>query len=333
VLRDIPVDTFFDAMGMFANAMGNDCTFCHSPKAALDRAQFAEVTPRMERARQMIAMMQTLDKQYFGGAPRVTCFTCHHGNQSPRSDPNLALQYSTPEEDPNARDFTADATLSADAVFDKYLQAVGGADHVASITSFNAKGTYAGFDTLFERVPAEIYARAPNQYETVVHMNAGDSVRTFDGANGWMAGPDTPVPLVTLTAGNLDRARLEALVAFPSGLRRAFPHWRLGRAVLNDEEVVVVQGIDDDRQPVANLYFAASGLLVRLVRWTATPVGFVPTQIDYSDFHDVAGVKIPFKRVVSQTFMQMTLELAEVRPNVSIEAATFAKPVNVRDVR
>src|SRR5215831_5405304 len=87
VLRDIPVDTFFDTMGMFANAMGNDCTFCHSPKAALDRAQFAEVTPRMQRARQMIAMMQALNTQYFGGAPRVTCFTCHHGNQSPRSDP------------------------------------------------------------------------------------------------------------------------------------------------------------------------------------------------------------------------------------------------------
>src|SRR5439155_1569509 len=35
VLRDIPIDTFFDAMGMFANAMGNDCTFCHVPAAAL----------------------------------------------------------------------------------------------------------------------------------------------------------------------------------------------------------------------------------------------------------------------------------------------------------
>jgi hypothetical protein len=105
VLRDIPVDTFFDAMGMFANAMGNDCTFCHVPQAALDRAKFAEVTPRMQRARQMIAMMQTINKNFFGGAPRVTCFTCHHGNQSPRSDPNIALQYSTPEEDPNAPRF------------------------------------------------------------------------------------------------------------------------------------------------------------------------------------------------------------------------------------
>jgi len=329
VLRDIPVDTFFDTMGMFANAMGNDCTFCHSPKAALDRANFADVTPRMQRARGMIAMMQAINKQYFGGAPRVTCFTCHHGNQSPRSDPNLALQYSTPEEDPNARDFTTDTTLSTDKIFDKYIEAVGGSDRLAKLTSLSAKGTYAGFDTLFEKVPVDIYAKAPGQYSTVVHMKAGNSVRTFDGAHGWMAGPDTPIPIVTLTAGNLDRARLEALVAFPAGMPQAFPHWRLGRAVLEDEEVVVAQGIDDDRQPIANLYFSPSGLLVRLVRWTLTPVGFVPTQIDYSDYRDVAGVKIPFKRVVSQTFMQMTVELSDVQPNPSLDAAKFLRPTPV----
>jgi len=326
VLRDIPIDTFFDAMGMFANAMGNDCTFCHVPAAALDRAKFAEVTPRMQRARGMIAMMQTINKSYFAGAPRVTCFTCHHGNQSPRSDPNIALQYSTPEEDPNARDFATDTTLNADAIFDKHLQAIGGADRLARLTSLAAKGTYAGFDTLFEKVPVEIFAKAPNQYSTIVHMSAGNSVRTFNGGSGWMAGPDTPVPLVTLSAGNLDRARLEALVAFPAGLRRAFPHWRLGRAVLNDEEVVIVQGIDDERQPLANFYFAPSGLLVRMVRWTLTPVGFVPTQIDYSDFRDVAGVKIPFHRTVSQTFMQMNVELTDVQPNVAVDAARFARP-------
>jgi hypothetical protein len=326
VLRDIPVDTFFDAMGMFANAMGNDCTFCHVPQAALDRAKFAEVTPRMQRARQMIGMMQTINKNFFGGTPRVTCFTCHHGNQSPRSDPNIALQYSTPEEDPNVRDFPTDATLSADKIFEKYLASVGGPANLAKLTSLVAHGTYAGFDTLFEKVPLDIFAKAPNQYTTIVHMKAGDSVRAFNGTSGWMAGPDTAIPLVTLTAGNLDRARLEALVAFPAGMPKAYPHWRVGRAVLDNEEVTVVQGIDDDRQPIANLYFAPSGLLVRVVRWTVTPVGFVPTQIDYSDFRDVAGVKVAFKRVVSQTFMQMTVELTDVRPNAPVDAVKFARP-------
>ena len=325
LLKGIPVDTFFDAMGMFANAMGNDCTFCHSPTAALDRAAFAVSTPRILRARQMIVMMNTINTNFFGGRPRVTCFTCHGGNQSPRSDPNLALQYSAPPEDPNVRDFPADTRISADQIFDKYLQAIGGAERLAALSSFVAKGTYSGFDTAFEKVPVEIFAKAPGQYTTVVHMSGGNSVRTFNGRNGWMAGPDTPMPLVTLTAGNLDRARLEAILSFPGGIRQAFSQWRVGRAVLGDQEVMVVQAVDAG-QPVVNLYFDPSGLLIRLVRWTQTPVGFVPTQIDYADYREVAGVKIPFHKTVTQTYMQMDVDLSEVQPNVSVDPARFAKP-------
>ena len=325
LLKGIPVDTFLDAMGMFANAMGNDCTYCHASGAALDRDAFAVATPRIQRARQMIVMMNAINKQYFAGQPRVTCFTCHGGNQSPRSDPNLALQYSTPPEDPNVRDFPTDPTSSADQIFDRYVQAIGGTARLAALTSFTAKGTYEGFDTLFEKVPVDIFAQAPNRYTTTVHMSAGDSVRVYNGAGGWMAGPDTAVPLLTLTSGNLDRARLEALVAFPTGLRQAFGQWRVGRAVMNDQEVRVVQAAENG-QPVLNLYFDESGMLVRLVRWTVTPVGFVPTQIDYSDFRDVAGVKIPFRRQVSQTYMQMTVELTDVQPNAAIDAARFARP-------
>lgn len=325
LLKGVPVDTFLDAMGMFANAMGNDCTYCHVSAAALDRNAFAAATPRIQRARQMIVMMNTINKTYFGGQPRVTCFTCHGGNQSPRSDPNLALQYSTPMEDPNVRDFPADPTTSAAQIFDRYIQAVGGADRLARLSSFAAKGTYAGFDTLDEKIPVEIFARAPDQYATIVHMSAGDSIRVFDGRNGWMAGPDTAVPLLTLTSGNLDRARLEALVAFPAGVRQAFSQWRVGRAVLGDQEVKVAQATEAG-QGVVNLYFDESGLLVRLVRWTLTPVGFVPAQIDYADYREVAGVRIPFRRVVSQTYMQMTVELSDVQPNAPIDAARFARP-------
>jgi hypothetical protein len=325
LLRGIPVDTFFEAMGMFASAMGNDCTFCHASKAYFDKAAFAEPTPRIMRARQMIVMMNALNKQYFGGQPRVTCFTCHSGTWSPKKEPDLALQYGPPVEDPNAMDFPVDTRFSADQVFDKYLQALGGTERLAKLSSLVAKGTYSGFDTAFEKVPVELFGRAPAQQAMVVHMFAGNSVRTFDGRNGWMAGPDTPLPLVTLTGGNLDRARLEATLLFPAGIRQAFGQWRIGRTAIDDREVQIVQGLADGR-PAANFYFDEAGLLVRMVRWTQTPVGSVPTQIDYADYREVAGVKVPFRRIVSQTYMQMTVELTEVQPNVQIDAARFARP-------
>jgi hypothetical protein len=328
ILKGIPVDTFFETMGMFASAMGNDCTFCHVSNAYFDKTAFAEPTPRIRRARQMLTMTKALNDQYFAGRTRVTCFTCHGGSQAPRSEPDLALQYGAPTEDPNAREFPVDPRVTADQVFDKYLQALGGTERLAKFTSFTAKGIYSGFDTAFEKVPMELFAKAPNQQTLIVRLVAGASTRTFDGRNGWMAGPDTPLPLLTLTEGNLDRARLEAIVEFPAGIRRAFPKWRVGRTAIDDREVRVVQGIGD-AQALANFYFDDAGLLVRMVRWTRTPVGFVPTQVDYSDYRDVAGVKIPFHRSVSQTYMQMNVDLTDVQPNVPVDAARFARPAPV----
>jgi hypothetical protein len=325
LLKGIPVDTFFDAMGMFANAMGNDCTFCHSPDAALDRDAFAIATPRIQKARQMMVMVNAINKTYFAGQPRVTCFTCHHGTQAPRSDPNLALQYGAPIPDPIARDFTTDPTIQASQVFDRHLQAIGGAGAAATLTSFTAKGTYEGFDTAFDKVPVEIFARAPNQFTTVVHMSGGDSRRVYNGTSGWLSGPDTALPVINLTGGNLDRARLESMVAFPAALRNSFPQWRAGRTADEEHEYIVLQA-SENGQPVVNLYFDESGMLARLVRFTVTPVGFVPTQIDYSDYREVAGVKMAFKKVVSQTYMQMTIELTDVQPNVAIDASRFAPP-------
>jgi hypothetical protein len=333
LLRGIPVDTFFDAMGMFAAAMGNDCTFCHAPEAYFKKEAFATVTPRMLRARQMIVMVNTINKQFFGGQPRVTCFTCHAGGQSPRREPDLAVQYGPPGEDPNAREFPADPRFTGAQVLDRYLQAIGGATRLAQLTSFVARGTYAGFDTAFEKMPVEIYAKAPDQRTTIVRMFNGASVSTYDGGNGWVAGPETPLPLVTLTAGTLARARLEAVMAFPAAIAKAFPQWRVGRTAIEDREVQIVQG-RDETQPRVNLYFDKEGLLVRMVTWTATPVGIVPTQFDYSDYREIAlstslgagGIRMPFKWTVTQTYMQAHVELSEVQANATIDPSRFARP-------
>jgi hypothetical protein len=326
VLKGIPIDTFFDAMGMFAASMGDDCTFCHSKDAVFRHAAFADPTPMIQRARQMIVMMQTLNKTYFGGAPRVTCFTCHRGNYTPVNSPKFTIQYGDPDDDPNVMDFAADTRVPAEQILDTYLQALGGPAALAKLTSFTAKGMYAGFDTGQSEVPVEIFAKAPNQRSWTVQLFSGNSFRVFDGRNGWWAGPDSPAPIETLTSGNLDRHRLEALLGFPAGIKQAYSRWKVGRAAIGDRAVQIVQGTNAGLLPV-NLYFdSASGLLVRLVRWNETPVGPVPTQIEYDDYRDVAGVKMPFTWTVSQTYMQMTITLDQVRPNVPVEAARFARP-------
>ena len=325
MLKGIPVDNFFEAMGMFASSMGNDCTFCHVKAAYFDRAKFAELTPRMTRARGMIAMMNTINRGYFGNEPRVTCFTCHRGSNVPVRESDISIQYGMPTEDPNIIDFPVETRFSADSLFDKYVQAVGGRARVSAVTSYLARGTYEGFDTAFTKIPVEIYAKAPNQRTMVVKMFNGDSVRAFDGRNGWLAGPDTPMPIVELTGGNLERARIEALMTFPASIGQAYAQWKVGRTAVDGQEVFIVQG-NTAGLPPTNFYFDQTGMLLRLVRWTETPVGRVPTQIDYSDYRDVSGVKMPFKFVVSQTYMQATIELSTIQANAAIDVVKFNKP-------
>ena len=87
---------------------------------------------------------------------------------------------------------------SADQIFDKYLQAVGGAQKAAAITSIVFKGTYQGYAE--PKAPVDIYVKAPNQRTMIVHTDAGDRTTTFDGSNGWMAAPatDKPFPVIRL---------------------------------------------------------------------------------------------------------------------------------------
>ena len=76
-----------------------------------------------------------------------------------------------------------------------------------------------------------------------------------------------------------------------------------------------------------NLYFdKESSLLVRLVRYVETSVGRVPTQIDYSDYREVSGIKVPLRWVTTWTDGQSTTVLGQVQANIAVDSSKFAKP-------
>jgi hypothetical protein len=330
VLKGIPVDEFMDTMGMFSAALSLNCIDCHTAESVGTWDRFADETPLKQTARRMVQMVNELNRANFKGVRSVTCYTCHHGDLRPKIVPNLAAQYATPVEDPNEIEvFRLPGGPSADQVFEKYLQALGGQQRVAGLTSFAGKGTYIGFETEQTKVPVEVFAKAPLQRATVVHMTVGDKVTLYDGRAAWIAGSDKPIPLMPLTGGNLDGAKIDALVAFPAQIKQAFSQWQVGATAIDDREVHVLRGTNP-RQPPVNFYFDESGLLVRIVRFVDTAVGRVPTQIDYSDYREVSGVKMPFKWTVTWTNGQSTTELSEMQGNVSIDAARFARPAPAR---
>ena len=335
VLKGIPVDEFMDTMGMFAAATTKDCTGCHAAAVLTEsRDAFAITTPMIQRARQMVVMMNAINRTYFGGQPRMTCYTCHGATPTPERVPNLSVQYGTPPlPNPDTLDFVAfpAAADQVDQIFDKYIEVLGGSQRLAGVTSFTATGTYSGWDTSRSEVPVEIFGRAPNQLTTVVHRREGDNTFVFDGSNAWFAGVDAAVPDFTMayTGGNLSGARIEAMaLGAPAMFQAAFSGWQFSEDVIGDELVTVLQGTNEGQLPV-KLFFDESGLLVRLVRWNETAVGPVPTQYDFSYYREVEGVRRPFRWVKTWTNNQVVFVMTDVRINEPVDAARFARPAAV----
>ncbi len=321
LLRGMPADEFWDIMGMFAASLGKDCVDCHALAAVDNWEAFAEDTPMLRTARGMINMVNAINRDNFGGLQYVTCFTCHRGTSIPEIIPELALQYGVPAEKPNAMEFFPSRFApSADELFDTYFETIGGIEALSELTSFVATGTYAGYETGHLDVPVEIYAE-PGRRVTV----KSDNVRYFDGTDGWITSENFPIPVMELSGGNLDAARLEALLSFPAMIRDSFSDWRVGITIIDDLDVPVVQGTRDGQPPV-NFYFGESGLLDRVVYWNQTTMGFVPVQLDYSDYREVSGIRMPFTTLMSWTTGQITYNLTDVQTNVAIDEARFARP-------
>ena len=338
VLKGIPLDEFMGTMGFFAAALSLNCTDCHVAESLGNWDKYAEDTPLKETARKMILMVRALNKANFAGQPMVTCYTCHRSSAHPKVRPSLTEQYGVvPDIDPDDVESVGQASSSpgapsADQILDKYIAAVGGAERLATLSSFLAKGTYEGFDTADHKVPVEVYAKAPDLRATVAHVPIGDgttkdSITTYNGRAGWIFAPNTLVPMLELTGGNLDGAKVDAELSFPGQIKQTLAKWRADypETTIEGHAVRIVSGIEG--KSLVKLYFDKdSGLLVRQLRDARTAVGPNPTQVDYSDYRDVAGIKLPFHWELSWTDGQSTFELSEVQPNVPVDAAKFAKP-------
>ncbi len=296
-LKGISAADFMGTMGIMTAALGFDCSECHVA-AGTDKVDWAADTPRKVIARRMVNMVTAINQNNFAGRQLVTCWTCHRGRDKPVVTPNLDLVYGMPTLEPDDLVVASVPGLpKPDEIIDKYLQALGGAERLAGITSFTATGTSIGFGGFGGGGAVQIYAKAPDQRSTIIEFTNAPgrdaSIRSYDGTTGWNKTPLTVLGEYQLSGSELDGARLDAQMAFPSQVKRVLSNLRtLQPTTINDRDVDVVQGNGPARL-FATLYFdKQTGLLTRMVRYGNSPIGRLPTQIDYADYREVDGVKL-----------------------------------------
>jgi photosynthetic reaction center cytochrome c subunit len=328
-LKELSVDDFVASMGLISANLGLDCADCH-PDAGTDKADFVIDNPRKVTTRRMVEMVATLNRTNFAGQQRVTCWTCHHGRITPSTTISLDAWYDAPstELDDTVRQESGQPT--ADQVLEKYIQALGGAQRLAGLTSFVATGSALGYGDLGGNADFTMLAKTPNQRATLITYKDTQrpaSVWAFDGRAGWIKTPRGLLGEYELIGSELDGARLEAQLSFPGQIKQALTNWR-GAAIrsIGDRDFTVVQG-SGPRGFLATLYFdPASGLLSRMVRYGPSPIGRMPTQIDYSDYRDVGGIKFPFEYKFTWLDGRYTAKLQKIETNVAIDATKFGRP-------
>ena len=334
VMKGMPVDQFMGTMGVFSSATGLNCTDCHTEDSGGDWAKYADETELKKTTRRMILMMQSINNDNFNGKQVVTCNTCHRGVTIPNVMPSIAALYASPPPDEPGDPFTqAPKAANPEQVLDRYIAAVGGTQRLAALRSISAKGLYKGFDDA-DKSPMEVYANANGQRAIVAHMASGVGTWTLDGQNGWVTGPptDRPIPMMNLTGQELEGTRVEAQVFFPANIKQALRNWRVGfPAQIDDQDMEVVQGTTPSGGVVTLCFNKETGLLRRLVRYSGSMVGRIVTQVDYRDYRDVNGVKLPFAWTVSWLNGRSTYELSAVEANPTIPPATFARPAAARN--
>jgi hypothetical protein len=329
ILRGLPVDQFMATMGFFSASTGLNCTDCHVASSGGDWAGYAEDNARKQTARRMMLMVDNINRANFGGRQLVTCNTCHRGTSPPNIMPSLTQLYAElPPLEPGEPFTQAPRQPQPGEILGKYLTAVGGVQRLTAFRSFAAKGTYRGFDEA-EKSPLEIVANAMGQRTSVVRTPSGTTTTTLDGRAAWIAAPliERPVPVMPLTGQELEGLKLEARVFFPRDLEQQLSNWRVGfPTTIDDREVIPVQG-DMPGGGVATLSFdSETGLLTRLVRFGPSPVGRLVTRVDYADYREVAGVKIPFRWTLVWLSGRSVYELIDVQPNAAIDPSRFTPP-------
>lgn len=321
VLKGVPADQIFPTMQFITASLGVECEYCHVREG--QKLVFEKDDKKTKvTARKMMEMMFAINKDNFEGHRDVTCYSCHRGAADPIAIPLVATEDAKPEPEPSKAPGDSKPVLPpADQLLDKYLSAIGGDAALQKVTSRVEKGK---IDAGGHQLPIEVFAKAPDKRLSITHMPNGESITAFDGKQGWLGNPGRTQ---MMSPAENAAARIDSDFHFASDVKTLYTKFTVvpGEKIDGHDTYLVIGR--NEGQPPLRLYFdQQSGLLLRLVRYAETALGRMPTQIDYTDYRDADGVKIPYRWTLARPGNRFTIQIDQVQQNVPVDDAKFAPP-------
>jgi len=332
VLKGLPESQLSLLMNFVSVSLGVQCDYCHifqgkDPKTGYRNWLYErDDKPEKEAARRMMKMVLSINTSNPTDFRQnsVTCFTCHRGQTTTVGLPPMPLVKSGHEPGPNA---AASATAppvrpSVDQIFAKYLEALGG-PKATNTKTLVMKGKREASQN--RNWPIEITYVPPDKLLLVTTTPQAVVRQIVNGDQGWAL---TGTNLRVLTPAEVADSRRNGEETFGVVKAKQAPGMNFsGVQKIGEREAYVITKTSDVKTEF--YYFdSVSGLLIRKMNIRHTSLLPIPEQVDYEDYRDVDGVKLPFTIRYSgiDTYNGWTRTFSEIKRDVTVEESTFAKP-------
>jgi hypothetical protein len=164
--------------------------------------------------------------------------------------------------------------------------------------------------------------KTPDKILIVATPASGPVRQILNGDRGWSAAGTnvrTLTPAEVLNAQRRGRELFFVVKAQPSSGMRVSGVQKLG-----DRETYVVENVTDTK---SERYFfdSQTGLLLRKITLNKTMLMPFPEQVDFEDYRDVDGVKMPFviRYSAIDTYDSWTRTFTEIKRNVAVADTSF----------
>lgn len=356
VLKDVPPEQLPQTMQYIAASLGVQCNYCHvQGQPHLDDKEPKKI------ARDMMKMVADLNWKFFDGKERLSCASCHNGHAKPLRTPPLAVEM-TPAQaaaaaaaagpgggpgvpaGPGGRGAGPQEpagplvpTETVDEDVAKYVQALGGAPALQNVKTRVMTGSVTSRDLV--TTSATVQEKASGKYRIDIATQPIPTIRAFNGKTAWMVGgggggrggPGQPPPDAPrdLAGFQMQQGLRLADLSLPLTLKTRYEGLAVNKTydAIDGKPVVVLTGRPQPDVTEQLSFDRESGLLLRRsVTITGVRIMALPEQVDYSDYRDVGGVKVPFT-VRHATWNALTTEkFADVEVNVPVPDEVFVKP-------
>lgn len=317
VFKGLPNSHLLSAMFFMAGSLQVTCDHCHNEEDFSRDDKLAKRT-----ARKMILMDRQLNESQFQGRQMVSCNTCHRGQSPPLASLNFAEIVEPHRNGPGSQSLEPELP-TAEELFERHLQAVGGKAALEKIHSRIMKGTR--FSSEGWTSPIEIDEQAPDKW--MDSFTVQTSFRNvFDGLHGWNQ-DDQGVH--DQTGGDLSSLKQDADFYRDLMMGKMFPNARtIGKRNVNGRVCYLVQA-ESAEGDTRELYFdIETSLLVRIVRFDGSPFGPLPNAVDYADYRQLNGIQVPYTVSHLRPDFSLRDKFSDIKQNVSIAPNAFDKPAN-----